>query len=75
MVGLRLVEGVPTTRLAAFPASLVSAVETRLQPYVRSGWLEMAVDCWQLCPPEGWLFSNEVFVAIIDTLSEMAVPA
>lgn len=75
MVGLRLAEGVSAARLATFPAVLIDAVETRLQGCVRAGWLVIDAAGWRLCPPEGWLFSNEVFVAVIDTLSEMAVPA
>lgn len=73
MLGLRLAEGLELAVLAAqFGSSAVAQILNCLQPYREQGWVEIdphpaAPARIRLSDPEGFLFSNQVLVALWQT--------
>ncbi len=69
MQGLRIVEGIPTTKLETnFDALLLSRLREILQPFVARGWLVWQGDRLCAVPPDGWLFSDTILEHLYQNL-------
>jgi putative oxygen-independent coproporphyrinogen III oxidase len=72
MVGLRRTQGVNLQALALrFGSIWVEPVVRALQPFQEQGWVQYGSEegCVQLIDPEGFLFSNQILVALWEALS------
>lgn len=69
MLGLRLADGVSLTEIGdRFGRATVACIESCLQSYYRSGWVEIKRDRVRLTDPEGFLFSNTVLADLFQAL-------
>jgi oxygen-independent coproporphyrinogen-3 oxidase len=71
MLGLRLAEGVSTSKLTKeFGEAKMAEIYQCLQPYLEKGWVKIGEERLQLSDPEGFLFSNVVLADLFQRLGD-----
>ncbi|MEY3334161.1 MAG: hypothetical protein RLZZ176_2464, partial [Cyanobacteriota bacterium] len=69
MLGLRLAEGVSINSLTAtFGNHQVEKIQSCLQPYLETGWVQIIGDRLRFSDPDGFVFSNVMLTKLFEKL-------